>query len=211
MAKSPLNDQQYICTSSILSSGSAIVENYMIFGINIHQPSGSEDIATITLAITELYGDASEPTVPKDFELDKPITIGLGYEAKNTTVFKGKVVQQRMILLESGNQFNWEIRCESGAANPPYLAFDILNPKEAVLEVQLGYDIIDATLKHHISQPSHVQGRVTFQGSADARVNDAFILKGLGTTFSRTETISAVTHEVTGGQWTTTVQLGHDN
>jgi Rhs element Vgr protein len=58
------------------------------------------------------------------------------------------------------------------------------------------------------SRLSRFKGSVTFQGSANAKVNSTIKLMGLGERFNGNAFISGVTHTVVDGRWTTEAQIG---
>ena len=58
------------------------------------------------------------------------------------------------------------------------------------------------------SRLSRFKGSVTFQGSADARVNATIKLMGLSNRFNGNAFISGITHTLADGRWTTEAQIG---
>ena len=58
------------------------------------------------------------------------------------------------------------------------------------------------------SRLSRFKGSITFQGSADAKVNSTIKLMGLSERFNGNAFISGVTHTLADGRWTTEAQIG---
>lgn len=57
---------------------------------------------------------------------------------------------------------------------------------------------------------ARVRGRMTFEGSALARVGSLIELAGVGARFEGNVWVSSVLHEISGGSWTTEVEFGLD-
>jgi Rhs element Vgr protein len=55
---------------------------------------------------------------------------------------------------------------------------------------------------------ARIRGRMKFQGSAKAKPGDLVSLNGAGDRFNGDVFVSAVTHEIASGNWTTTVRFG---
>jgi len=55
---------------------------------------------------------------------------------------------------------------------------------------------------------ARIRGKMTFQGSAKAKVGTLIKLVGVGTRFSGDVFVGAVTHEIEAGQWLTTAEFG---
>jgi Rhs element Vgr protein len=55
---------------------------------------------------------------------------------------------------------------------------------------------------------ARVRGKMSFQGSAQAKVGTLIKLVGVGARFSGDVFVGAVTHEIETGQWTTTAEFG---
>lgn len=206
MARSPLSTDQTLLNFTILSNGKVINDSYLIVSMDIRQQAGTRDEALITFMALEEVKGSFELMEPAEFPLGNAVEIRLGYDAQEQTVFKGVVTQQQLRIKDT--LYHYEIACRNDQARAVYVPFDILAPKESVLEVSLGIDILETHLRRSSDDPKRVLGHLLILGCADARVNDPMDLRGMGSTFRSTETIAAVEHHVAEATWKTTVHLG---
>jgi phage protein D len=206
MARSPLSADQTLLSFTILSNGKVINDSYLIVSMDIRQQAGAQDEAVITLMALKQVMGSFELMDLTDFQMGDTVQIRLGYDAKEQTVFKGLVTQQQLHIQDTF--YHYEIACRNDQARAVYVPFDILAPKESVLEVSLGMDILETHLRRSSDDPKRVLGHLVIPGCADARVNDPMDLRGMGSTFKSTETIAAVEHHVAEANWNTNVYLG---
>ncbi|HWZ22416.1 MAG TPA: type VI secretion system tip protein VgrG [Cytophagaceae bacterium] len=135
MASSPIVENSYRPSFSILSGGSEIPSTYEVISINIEQEINK--IAEAEIVIRD--GDASEQTFDAtDSDTFKPgteIEIKLGYEDLDDSVFKGIVVKQ-LITINDFSGSRLKIICRDKALKT------IVSRKNIVFENMKDSDII---------------------------------------------------------------------
>lgn len=106
---------------------------------------------------------------------------------------------------------NAETLNEQGDISSDYLA-DILESK--VIRLQTGTTLDTEGLKAWTkgqqvkSALAKIRGNMKFQGSAKAKIGSIIEAKGVGNRFNGDLYVSAVTHNITNGQWQTDVEFG---
>ncbi|WP_430468161.1 hypothetical protein [Winogradskyella ouciana] len=207
MASSPSDFNAELVSFSILSNGKEIPDVVEIISIEILQYANAVDEALIILRDDSTIGDEFKVTDSKTFEFNAQIEIKLGYEHKNDSVFKGIVVQQKLIVGKD-NKPQLHVSClrhdHTGYVKRK-LDFDI--NKKPVISVTNGIDIMDSELIISNSDKAQLLGNLTISGNTKAKVNDTIGIDGFGKRFSKKAIISGLMHQLHEGQWLTKVLL----
>lgn len=110
MATSPIKEENTVASYTITSNGTEIPSDYGVMSISVSQRINT--IAEAQISVRD--GNASDQlfriTDAKTFEPGTKITISLGYNSKNKTVFSGIVIKQSISVDESGT--NLSITCK---------------------------------------------------------------------------------------------------
>ena len=100
MADSPIAENGDIVTIEITSEGSKIKDYYEVKSIRIRNYVNKVPRATLVLFDGNPASQKFEISDASDFEPGKEIEIKLGYGSKNTSVFKGVVVNHGLTIDE---------------------------------------------------------------------------------------------------------------
>ncbi len=100
MATSPVEEQANLTSYNILSGGSEIPDTYEVVEIHVHQHLNKISAAEIILRDGNTADQTFEITDSDTFKPGTEIEIKLGYQSKNTSVFKGIVVKQAIKIDE---------------------------------------------------------------------------------------------------------------
>ena len=104
-----------LVTMEILLNGSAMPDSYGVTAIRVSRALGRLPMAEITLA----DGSPSEEDFPASasghFVPGQQVEIRLGYDAKNTAVFKGIILRQSLSI-GAGGESNLVVGCGDKAA-----------------------------------------------------------------------------------------------
>ena len=76
--------------------------------------------------------------------------------------------------------------------------------KVPTLELTYGKDVMEFELLLSQDKPKHIEGFVSFQGSAMINVNDMLELRGFADAFNIKYAVTKVIHHVSDGDWITT-------
>jgi uncharacterized protein involved in type VI secretion and phage assembly len=79
---------------------------------------------------------------------------------------------------------------------------------EPVLSVAWGVDLMDFHAERDAHDPGRLLGRMSFQGSALARLGALIEVSGVGARYSGKVFVDTVEHDLSQGNWTTTVGFG---
>jgi len=114
MADSPLQSVGNVVSFTVTCSGSPMPDTMLVFDISITKELNKIPTATLRIqdgdVATQQYPAADSDT----FVPGTPISIDMGYDSTNTTVFSGVVVSQRVVLdSEDGTVF--EVVCKDSA------------------------------------------------------------------------------------------------
>ena len=200
-ASSPLQPGSLV-TFQILSGGSAIPDSFAVIAVTIEKRLNQASSARIVL----LDGDPATGTFAISasdiFVPGVEIVINAGYDAQNRLLFRGEIIAQNIFINDAGES-TLVVECWNYAVDNR--AFD----KTPVLTINYGDSII--ALNASLSRPDNafkVNGMVKFQGSGLAEPGKYISLKGLGDRFNGNHLMSAVLHQIDGGNWTTEATIG---
>ena len=216
MALSPTSRSGSVVTLTVQSNGTVIPDHVALIAVKVDMAVAGIARAVLTVA----DGDAAEGDFPVSnsdtFEPGAAVRIAAGYDGRESVIFEGMVVKHG--ITSSGNGSSLVIECEGSAVAPD-------TGPSPVLTVRWGVDLItfEAALDARVQPPApdqwtpirtaggappRTRGRMTFQGSAEARVGSMIELAGVGHRFSGNVVVSAVHHLIEEGEWTTEVEFG---
>ena len=176
----------------IESNGIDITDNTEVSSISIQLNKNGIHEATFTI-ISNNYNS---------FLFNNEIVISLGYDSTIKKVFTGNVVQKKFVANSNTGDI-LEITCKTTSNNSGN------SPNNSTQhQLTLGIDIQETTI--NISD-NEMRGKIEVGGSSNYNINDTIRLKGFNNHFFETSNIdvsvSSILHEVSPGNWTTTLYI----
>lgn len=114
MANSPSQEAQDLVTFIVKSNGNEINEDYQVFEIQVEKEINRIPSATIRLHDGDVATRTFDIADSSDFIPGATIEILAGYDGDNSTIFKGVVVSQR-IVLDGSEGSVLEVNCKDEA------------------------------------------------------------------------------------------------
>jgi phage protein D len=209
MPTSPFTEQSDLVSFEIFSNGKPINDTIQVLSIEVQLKSNGIDKSIITILDGNVFKGTFDVLDSNTFEIGANIEVKLGYHARNDSVFKGIVTEQKIIINEEyGSAL--QVCCMHHDDQRNALQAQISDiPKIAELKVTFGEDILESELNINIEDPANIHGSISFQGSAKAMVNDTIEINGFGSRFSNKSLISEVVHHLKQGNWQTTIKVGN--
>ncbi len=102
MATSVREGEGSVVTMEIQTDGTTIPDSYIVSDVTVTRALGRLPMAEITLADGDPAEEDFTISAGSTFVPGKAITIKLGYEAKNTEVFKGIILRQNLVVGPTG-------------------------------------------------------------------------------------------------------------
>lgn len=203
MASSPLDHDTDLVSFRITVDGKEISSTIEIISISVELDQSGTQIAEVL--IRDGYGDHPfEVTQSSAFKLGSNIDIKLGYQSKETSVFKGTIVAN---TAETGEKKGIELVIDCIGKN----SFNVNDGKPSGLLLTYGKDVIDFQLSQYLNDlegtDTSIEGSVLFQGSSQVEPGLTVDLDGFAKQFNGTHKIQQVHHWVSDGRWTTDISL----
>ena len=111
MPVSPLAEETNVFSYTILSAGKEIPSTYEVMSMNISSKINEISSAEITIRDGSSSEQVFKVTDSDTFKPDTEIEIKLGYESKNDSIFKGKVLSESITVSE-GNVASLKVYCK---------------------------------------------------------------------------------------------------
>jgi hypothetical protein len=205
MAAETIIQDSILVSFEIKSNGVPINQNNEVVSIHIKLQENALDEAIIIMQHNDSEFNLAASI---EFSLERELEISLGYGSINETLFIGSIKQKRFTFKHS--DIFTQLTCKRINDETEKITKDIMRKEPLVLTY--GINIFEMELDTNSMDPKLLNGYVKIQGTAEARVSDTIEIKDIGHPFpdnlKNSAYVTTVLHDLEGGNWTTTVNIG---
>lgn len=197
-----------IVSFTIKTNGKAIPDELMASVIRCNSHLLHHSTAEITFLCLPNEANDMSNLITKVFTFNTEVTIEVGYDTVNKSIFTGIVSAQSIIMNELDN-LCIIITCKG---KTPVIADASPN---AVLELTFGENIMGIDLSANKNSTAvlpadslyETRGKVKFQGTSQVNAGNTISINNIGDSFNKTYLATGIVHQIAEGNWTTEAHL----